>query len=33
MIGNAVPPQISALIIDFLVQYGAFMEDAFDAVE
>ncbi len=27
MIGNAVPPKISALIIDFIVQHGAFQED------
>jgi DNA (cytosine-5)-methyltransferase 1 len=33
MIGNAVPPKISALIVDFLFQHGAFKEDGFDAVE
>lgn len=33
MIGNAVPPKISALIVDFLVQHGAFKKDRFDAVE
>jgi DNA (cytosine-5)-methyltransferase 1 len=27
MIGNAVPPKFSALIVDFLVQHGVFKED------
>lgn len=33
MIGNAVPPKFSALIVDFLVQHGVFTEDRPDAVE